>query len=77
MRQKMTAMVISLCTVILGSGLATNASAQKAMNPLGAFDGQVTVPEYGGVGAFTVIGVLGIVAVTLYRKLYPKATRQE
>ena len=71
MKQKMTTIVIALCTVLLGSSAAAHAKG----TPLGF---QVeTVPEYGGAGVFTAIGVLGIVAVTLYRKLGRKATSQE
>ena len=74
MRQKMTTMVIALCTVLLGSGVAANAGTK--MNPLGFLE-VVDTPEYGGAGVFTLIGILGIVGVTLYRTLYRKATRQE
>ena len=68
---KMQRIAMSVCGLALGSGI----SHAKDFSPLGQVekDGAIgtieTVPEHGGTAAFTAIGLLGIFAFMLFRKL--------
>lgn len=72
MKLKMQRIAMAVCSLALGGGVA---HAQSKLSPLGLFEKETaigfveTVPEHGGVGAFTAIGLLGIFAYMLLRKL--------
>ena len=71
MKLKVQRIVMAICGLALGTGIAQ----AKSFSPLGQMekDGAMgineTVPEHGGVGAFTAIGLLGIFAYMLIRKM--------
>ena len=78
MKLKMQRIAMAACGLALGSGLAQ----AKDFSPLGQVekDGALgtveTVPEHGGVGVFTAIGVLGITAWMLFRQLRRQRQQQ-
>lgn len=70
MKLKIQRIAMAVCSLALGTGIAH----AKDFSPLGQVKdvpiGFVeTVPEHGGVGVFTAIGLVGIFALMLFRKL--------